>query len=160
MLKLSRLTDYAVAAMVRLGSSGGAETSPGIAARIGVPEPTVAKVLKVLAARGLITSRRGIKGGYRLDRPLSEISVVEVIVAIDGPIALVSCVEGVGVGCENQLCPLIGRWDPVNHAINAALSAITLADMAASALPDTPALRDIDTSSSTEETLTKFDEVI
>ena len=136
MLKLSRLTDYAVAAMVRLGAAGGAETSPGIAASIGVPEPTVAKVLKSLAGRGLISSRRGVNGGYRLDRPLHDISVVDVIVAIDGPIALVSCIEVGGSGCENQLCPLAGRWDPVNRAIYEALSGITLADMAAStALP-------------------------
>lgn len=147
MLKLSRLTDYAVAAMVRLGVAGGAETSPGIAARIGVPEPTVAKVLKSLAARGLISSRRGINGGYLLDRPLHEISVAEVIVAIDGPIALVSCIEGVGTGCENQLCPLAGRWDPVNRAIHAALSSITLADMAAS------------TAAPTQGIFAKFDEV-
>lgn len=138
MLKLSRLTDYAVAAMVRLGAVDGGQTSPGVAASIGVPEPTVAKVLKSLAAGGLVSSRRGVNGGYRLDRPLSEISVVDVIVAIDGPIALVSCVEGVGTGCENQLCPLAGRWDPVNQAIHKALSGITLADMAAStALPIT-----------------------
>ena len=135
MLKLSRLTDYAVAAMVRLGAAGGVETSSGIAASIGVPEPTVAKVLKSMAARGLISSRRGINGGYRLDRPLKEISVAEVIVAIDGPIALVSCVEGAGAGCENQLCPLVGRWDPVNLAIHKALSGITLAAMADSGAP-------------------------
>lgn len=149
MLKLSRLTDYAVAAMVRLGVAGGAETSPSIAASIGVPEPTVAKVLKALAARGLISSRRGINGGYRLDRPLSDISVAEVIVAIDGPIALVSCIDGVGTGCENQLCPLVGRWEPVNHAINQALSGITLATMAASVI--SPDCKDVST---------KLDEVI
>ena len=130
MLKLSRLTDYAVAAIVRLGTAGGAETAPDIAATIGVPEPTIAKVLKSLASRGLISSKRGVNGGYRLDRPLREISVAEVIVAIDGPIAVVSCIEGSGVGCDNQLCPLVGRWDPVNRAIHAALSGITLADMA------------------------------
>ena len=135
MLKLSRLTDYAVASMVRLGVAGGAETSSGIAAGIGVPEPTVAKVLKSLAARGMISSRRGMNGGYRLDRPLQDISIAEVIVAIDGPIALVSCIDGAGTGCENQLCPLAGRWEPVNRAIHAALSGITLADMAASTVP-------------------------
>lgn len=147
MLKLSRLTDYAVAAMVRLGVAGGAGTSPGIAAGIGVPEPTVAKVLKILAARGLITSRRGINGGYKLERTLDKISVAEVIVAVDGPIALVSCVEGTGAGCENQLCPLVGRWDPVNRAIHEALSGITLADMAES-------------SSFHHGAMQKFDEVI
>ncbi|MBB5371828.1 MAG: Rrf2 family transcriptional regulator [Acidocella sp.] len=140
MLKLSRLTDYAVAALVRLSAAEGVETSPGIAAAIGVPEPTVAKVLKALAGQGLVISTRGARGGYRLGRPLSGIAVAEVICAIDGPIALTSCVEGGSGTCESQsLCPVAGRWDPVNQAIREALSNITLADMAAAALP--PGLR-------------------
>lgn len=140
MLKLSRLTDYAVAALVRLSAAEGVETSPGIAAAIGVPEPTVAKVLKALAGQGLVISTRGARGGYRLGRPLSGIAVAEVICAIDGPIALTSCVEGATGACESQsLCPIAGRWDPVNEAIRKALSNITLADMAAAALP--PGLR-------------------
>lgn len=136
MLKLSRLTDYAVAALVRLSQAHGVETSPGIAASIGVPEPTVAKVLKALAQQGLVGSTRGARGGYRLSRPLSQIAVTEVIVAIDGPIALTSCVEGGAGGCESlTLCPVAGRWDPVNQAIQEALSKISLADMAQAALP-------------------------
>ncbi|WP_297489681.1 SUF system Fe-S cluster assembly regulator [Acidocella sp.] len=140
MLKLSRLTDYAVAALVRLSAAEGVATSPGIAAAIGVPEPTVAKVLKSLAGQGLVTSTRGARGGYRLGRKLSDITVAEIIVAIDGPIALTSCVEGSAGTCESQtLCPVAGRWDPVNTAIRDALQNITLADMAQAALP--PGLR-------------------
>ena len=96
---------------------------------------TTAKVLKALAGHGLVTSTRGARGGYRLGRPLSEIAVAEVIMAIDGPIALTSCVYG-GSACESQsLCPVAGRWDPVNDAIRDALTGITLADMAAAAVP-------------------------
>jgi len=135
LLRLSRLTDYAVVALVRLGSAEGVATSPGIAAAIGIPEPTIAKVLKALANHGLVTSQRGAHGGYRLGRPLNEIPVADVIVAIDGPIALTSCVDG-ALGCESQsLCPVAGRWDPVNEAIRAALRGITLADMAAAVIP-------------------------
>jgi len=135
MLRLSRLTDYAVVALVRLGQSQGVATSPGIAAAIGIPEPTVAKVLKALTNSGLVVSTRGAHGGYRLSRPLSAIAVAEVIVAIDGPIALTSCVDG-AVGCESQsLCPMAGRWDPVNDAIRDALAGITLADMEAATIP-------------------------
>ena len=94
MLRLSRLTDYAVVVLVRLSAAQGVATSPGIAASIGIPEPTVAKVLKTLAGQGFVTSTRGAHGGYRLGRPLSQIAVSEVIVAIDGPIALTSCVDG------------------------------------------------------------------
>jgi FeS assembly SUF system regulator len=135
MLRLSRLTDYAVVALVRLGHAEGVETSPGIAAAIGIPEPTVAKVLKALANSGLVISQRGAHGGYRLGKPLREIPVADVIVAIDGPIALAACVDG-ALGCESQsLCPVAGRWDPVNHAIRDALTSITLADMAEAAVP-------------------------
>ena len=141
MLRLSKLTDYAVVVMVRLaevspGASPDVQTSPGIAAATGVPEPTVAKVLKTLAATGLVTSQRGARGGYRLARPLHDISVSEVIEAVDGPIALVACVDGSMIECESQgLCPVRGRWDPVNDAIERALSAITLADMREAAVP-------------------------
>jgi len=139
MLRLSRLTDYAVVALVHMGRAEGVKTSPGIAAAIGIPEPTVAKVLKALTNSGLVVSTRGAHGGYRLSRPLAAIAVAEVIVAIDGPIALTSCVDG-ALGCESQsLCPVAGRWDPVNDAIRAALSGITLAGMRAAAVP--PAFR-------------------
>jgi len=135
MLRLSRLTDYAVVALVHMGRAEGVKTSPGIAAAIGIPEPTIAKVLKALTNSGLVVSTRGAHGGYRLSRPLAAIAVAEVIVAIDGPIALTSCVDG-AVGCESQsLCPVAGRWDPVNDAIRDALTGITLADMEAATIP-------------------------
>ncbi len=150
MLRLSKLTDYAVAVLVRLAGEQPLQTSTAIAASTGVPEPTVAKVLKALAGKGLVASQRGARGGYRLVRPLRTIAVAEVIEAIDGPIAITTCVDGAG-GCEaERLCPMRGRWDPVNTAVREALLGISLADMqpalpaytfehhAASALP-TPA---------------------
>ena len=70
MLRLSKLTDYAVVVLVRLSHADTVQTSPGIAAAIGIPEPTVAKVLKTLAAGGLVASQRGARGGYRLLRKL------------------------------------------------------------------------------------------
>jgi len=136
MLRLSKLTDYAVVVLVRLSRETGVQTSPGIAATTGIPEPTVAKVLKTLAAGGLVASQRGARGGYRLLRPLATIPVADVIAAVDGPIALTACVEASVVECESQgLCPMRGRWDPVNEAIRQALAAITLADMQEASIP-------------------------
>lgn len=149
MLRLSKLTDYAVVVLVRLaqaepavgvpgigGVTGAMQTSPGIAATTGIPEPTVAKVLKILAGGGLVASQRGARGGYRLLRPLAAIPIADVIAAIDGPIALTACVEGSAGGCESErLCPVRGRWDPVNTAIQEALGTITLADMQEAAIP-------------------------
>jgi FeS assembly SUF system regulator len=136
MLRLSKLTDYAVVVLVRLAGAGGVQTSPGIAMATGIPEPTVAKVLKILSAGGLVTSQRGARGGYRLHRTLDAIPVADVIAAIDGPIALTACVDGSVTECESQgLCPMRGRWDPVNDAIQQALNGISLADMQEAAIP-------------------------
>ncbi len=134
MLRLSKLADYAVVVLVRLSLGEPCQTSPGIAAVTGLPEPTVAKVLKALAAGGLVTSQRGARGGYRLARPLPEIAVADVIGAIDGPIHLTACVEGSHSSCEAEhACPCRGQWDPVNHAVVQALRGISLAAMASAA---------------------------
>ncbi|WP_149541122.1 SUF system Fe-S cluster assembly regulator [Siccirubricoccus phaeus] len=136
MLRLSKLTDYAVVVMAGLardgaGPEGQVQTAPGLAVTTGVAEPTVAKVLKLLGQAGLVEGLRGARGGYRLTRTLREVPLSEVIVAVDGPIALTACVDGGSGGCEAEgICPVRGRWDPVNQAIRDALSGITLADLA------------------------------
>ena len=127
MLRLSKLADYAVVVLVRLSRHDEVTTSPRLAQATGIPEPTVAKVLKALGGAGLVTSQRGARGGYRLARPLPEIDVASVIVAIDGPISLTACVDGATGGCEAEaVCQVRGRWDPVNDAIRSALTRITL----------------------------------
>jgi FeS assembly SUF system regulator len=141
MLRVSKLADYAVVVMVRLSADASAseaslQTSPSLASATGVPEPTVAKVLKALSLAGLVTSTRGARGGYRLQRPIEAISIAEVIAAVDGPIALTACVEGSLSGCDvRSHCAVQGRWDLVNDAISQALSAISLADMREAGTP-------------------------
>jgi len=146
-LRLSKLTDYAVVVMARLaregaGPDGQVQTAPGLATATGIAEPTVAKVLKALGQAGLVEGLRGARGGYRLARPLAAIPLSEVIVALDGPIALTACVDG-GLGvCEAEsICAVRGRWDPVNAAIRGALSSITLADLAGPARRPAPAMQ-------------------
>jgi FeS assembly SUF system regulator len=145
MLRLSKLTDYAVVVLIRLAEGDrsdaqAVQTSPCIAAATGVPEPTVAKVLKALAASSLVSSQRGARGGYRLTAPLSTVSIADVIAAVDGPIALTACVDGSPGCCDVQgLCAVKGRWDLVNDAIYQALSSISLADMREASIP--PAFR-------------------
>lgn len=128
MLKLSRLADYAIVILVKLGEQDGVVTSPALAAITGVPEPTVAKVLKVLSAHGFVLSQRGAKGGYRLARSLADMSVASVIAAVDGEIALTACVGG--RECDNGLsCGLCGSWDVINTAIRSTLEGISLESM-------------------------------
>jgi len=136
-LRLSRMTDYAVVVLAGLAREGAVpngqvQTAPGLAAATAIAEPTVAKVLKALGQAGLVESERGARGGYRLARPLAAMPLAEVIVAIDGPIALTACVDGgLGGGCEVEgHCAIRGRWDPVNAAIRQALAGISLADLA------------------------------
>ncbi len=139
MLKLGKLTDYAIAVMAQLARH--AQTAPeaalsaaALAQDTGVPEPTVAKVLKVLARGELLASVRGVSGGYRLTRAPAQIKVGEIIEAMDGPIAIVSCVEPAEAGKEAcgvaHRCAVRSKWAPVNTAIRTALYGVTLADMA------------------------------
>jgi FeS assembly SUF system regulator len=131
LLRLSKLTDYAVVVLARLDAEGGMQTAPWLAQGTGIAEPTVAKVLKALAHAGLVDGLRGARGGYRLARPLPAITLSDVILAVDGPIALTACVDGASGSCETEaICPVRGRWDPVNEAVRGALASITLADLA------------------------------
>ena len=131
MFKLNRLTDYAVVVMSQMSCNPKELwTAPRIAQDTGVPLPTVAKLLNALAHGNLISSHRGAAGGYTLDRSAEDISVAEIIQALEGPIALTACVDGASGSCEvESLCPMRGNWDRVNKAIHGALSKVTLAEM-------------------------------
>ncbi len=134
MFRLNRLTDYGVVVLTQMSRNpNDLRTAPQISQETGVPLPTVAKLLSALAHGRLIDSHRGAAGGYTLNRPAEEISVAEIIQALEGPIALTACVEGSEDDCDvAALCPRRGNWDRVNRAIHGALSEVTLADMAAS----------------------------
>jgi FeS assembly SUF system regulator len=136
MFKLNRLTDYGVVVLTQMTwNPDDLRTARQIAQDTGVPLPTVAKLLNALAHERLITSHRGVAGGYTLNRPAEAISVAEIIQVLEGPIALTACVDGASGGCDvESLCPMRGNWDKVNKAIFGALSQVTLADMATSTL--------------------------
>lgn len=134
MLKISKLADYAVVTLVEMARQpdGQRATAAGLAASTKLPEPTVAKVLKLLGKAGIVTSTRGSLGGYGLSRDLASISVAEIIEAVDGPVSLTSCVDGRKDECFYQgSCGVRGRWDGVNTAMRSALQSVTLSDMGA-----------------------------
>lgn len=139
MLRLSRLTDYAVVVLSQMADrQGDVLTAVDLADATALPQPTVAKVLKLLARHDVVESRRGTQGGYVLDRPPGAVSVAEIITAIDGPVALTACVDDAEGNCTvEQLCPLRGRWDKLNTAVQQAFSAVTLAEiLAVPAIPN------------------------
>ena len=133
MIKFSKLTDYAVVILTTLQQSDEATLSAsGIAARTSLPEPTVAKVLKLLVKADLVKSLRGANGGYMLDKTINQITIANVATAIEGNVALTSCVDHGDDACGYaQSCPVNGRWNIVNHAVHSALESVTLADMMA-----------------------------
>ena len=132
LIRLSKLTDYAVVMLSHMAArEDDVYTTARLSERCAVPEPTAAKILKLLARASLLESQRGSNGGYELARPAAEITVAEIIVALDGPIALAACVEGSLDHCGvEQLCSMRGNWNRVNRAIREALEDITLAEMA------------------------------
>jgi len=133
MIRLSRLTDYAVALLSHMGREGKTQlwAASDLAEQSGLPAPTVAKILKLLAKNGVITAHRGATGGYKLSRPISDISIAAIIEAMDGPIAITDCSTGsVHQACNiESICPMSEGWNKVNRAVKQALENMSLAEM-------------------------------
>lgn len=133
MIRVSRMADYGVVVMSHIAlHADRPHTASEIAAYSRLPQPTVSKLLKQLAHCDLLRSQRGAKGGYRLNRKPEEITVGELILALDGPIVLCDCLEGHEGVCDiESFCPVRGPWGRVSAAIREALESVTLAEMIA-----------------------------
>jgi FeS assembly SUF system regulator len=131
MIRLSRLADYGLVLMGRMaGEARAVHTAIGLAEDSQLPMPTVAKLLVRLAQGGLLISHRGAKGGYELARPPAEISVADIVVAVDGPIALTQCLEhGADPCCVEPVCPTRRGWNRLNEAVKRALADVSLAEL-------------------------------
>ncbi len=131
MIKLSKMADYGIVVLSYMSHNDVCLSSAQIAENTHIPEPTAAKVLKLLSNGGIVTSTRGANGGYKLAANANDISAAHIIEAIDGPVALTSCVEESAVACElANSCALNGRWQKINGAVRDALGNLTLKDFA------------------------------
>jgi FeS assembly SUF system regulator len=131
MLRISKMTDYAIMVMVELHSSRGEILSAhALAERSHLELPTVSKVLKLLVKTGLVASYRGASGGYSLERDAEEISVAEIIAAIEGPIAMTECSVEEGLCAQEAICSLRGNWQRLSLAVAKAMEDVSLAEMA------------------------------
>lgn len=131
MLRISRMADYGVVLGTRLASLPLDELRSvrDLSEDTGVPQPTVSKILKQLSRSGLVDGVRGARGGYRLARPPEQVSVAEIIAAVEGPIGVTEC--GSDDECElSGRCDVRGNWQRINQAIQGALEEITLLEMA------------------------------
>lgn len=132
MIRLSRMTDYAVVVLSAFAQTPEkAQSAAQLTTATGLPPATVSKLLKLLARTGFLDSRRGAAGGYHLTRSPDAITMAEVVTAIEGPISLTYCSEAADGNCDlEHLCPMRGRWDKVNRLVRKAFEDVTLAEMA------------------------------
>ena len=132
MIRLSRLADYGLVLMGRMAAKPATvHTAVGLSEETQLPMPTVAKLLVRLTQGGLLLSHRGARGGYQLARPPAEISVGDIVVAVDGAIALTQCLEhGAGPCDVEPICPTRRGWHRLNDAVKRALTEVSLAELA------------------------------
>ena len=133
-MKVSTRGDYAARALVSL-SLHADETGPtsvrDIAERTGLPQPYLEQILLALKGAGIVRSKRGVGGGYVLARPAAEITLAEIVSAVDGPIV----VGDFGLphqdgACDHEgQCVLLAIWGEVGEAMRRHLAGFTLADV-------------------------------
>ena len=132
MIKLNKMTDYAVVCLGMLSRKSDCPMSASeLSSKTGLTLYTVQKILKIIVSNSdLIKAHRGPLGGYVLNRKSSEISVVEIIEVLEGPISLTACVDNSESFCEaSNICFLGGKWNKVNDIIRKTLKDISLDDL-------------------------------
>ena len=132
-MRLSNLADYAVVTMTAAARHcGGARVSASqLAAETGLPAPTVQKLVGKLAAAGLLRSARGAGGGLKLARPAAAITLADIVEAVEGPIAVTTCVEHGRHDCALEgSCGVRPHWGLVNQALRGALADVPLTRLA------------------------------
>lgn len=133
MLRLSKKTDYGLLALRHLAAEApsGVASARAIAERYDIPVELLAKVLQHLARRGFVAAQKGAHGGYHLTRPASDISLAEIVQAIDGPLAITACGRDEDEPCEQfESCTVRDPLSRVKERILSVLREITLAEMA------------------------------
>ncbi len=133
MIRLAKLTDYGLVLMTTMARKGRASVynARDLALLTRLPLPTTTKVLKLLLQSGLLISHRGTNGGYSLAKEPTEVSVAEIIAAIEGPIALTECSTDVTGLCDlERSCPIKTNQRVISEIVRGALQRVMLADLA------------------------------
>jgi len=150
MIRITRITDHGIIllthfALIPLGIVFNARD---LAGQEEMSLPMVSKILKMLAAAGLLESHRGVKGGYSLAREANSITLLEIITAMEGPVGMTECTAPEVTACERaSFCRVRPHWEVINTSIRDALKNVTLRDVAvparAVATPAVPATNEI-----------------
>jgi len=132
MLSLSQATGYAIQALSCLEENGAAWTQgKDVAGQTDAPRRYLTQILHVLGKAGLLLTKRGYKGGYRLVRPAKTISILEVVRAVDGEDCVGRCLLGRAVCSDLRACPTHEFWKVEKVKIEKCLAGISLANVAA-----------------------------
>src|SRR6202521_4297202 len=131
MLKLSKKSDYALIAVRHLAthSAQRSQSAADIAEIYCISAPLLAKVMQRLAKHGLVTARHGSSGGYQLARHPKDISALEVISAVDGPMMITSCVTSHGACDQSSTCTVREPLRKVNESIVQVLRKVSISQM-------------------------------
>jgi FeS assembly SUF system regulator len=130
MIRIGKLTDYAMLILTQLARDPLALLSASVVADVlHLPAPTVSKILKMISDAELVTSVRGSEGGYRLAKPAQQITVMEVIAAMEGDLALTECCEFTGLCAIDHVCTMRENWRKINGMVQALLAGFTILDM-------------------------------
>jgi Rrf2 family protein len=136
-VRVSAKTDYAIRAALELAAAGDEKPVKGerIATAQSIPLRFLENILMQLRHAGLVESRRGAEGGYRLARPAAEITLADVIRAIDGPLAGVSGARPETLAFDGVAEPMRDVWIAVRASLRGVLEGVTLADVVSGSLP-------------------------
>ena len=132
-MRLTHLADYAVVMMTAAArrAAGARLSATELAEETGVPLPTAQKLMQRLAAAGLLTGTRGAGGGYALARPVTEISLADIVEAVEGPIAMTQCADGLNHACIlDAHCRVKPHMGIVGAKVRGALGAVSLQELA------------------------------
>jgi Rrf2 family protein len=139
-VRITHKVDYGVRAMVALAAEddrhpGRPVSREALAGRDGIPPAFLEDILRDLRKGGLAASRRGSDGGWSLARPAADISVADVIRALEGPLASVRGIRPHELADEGVDEALVALWVAVRAALRSVLDRVTVADLAAGRLP-------------------------
>ena len=139
-MRTTAKADYAVRAAVELAAAGELVTAEHIAQAQGIPLNFLENILRDLRRGGIVDSRRGQQGGYTLARPAAEISVADVIRAVEGPLANVRGHPPEDLEYDGSAAKLRDVWVALRASVRSVLERVTLADLARGELPPEIAL--------------------
>ena len=131
-MRLTHLADYAVVLMTAAArrEHGARLSATDLSLDTGVPLPTAQKLMQQLAAGGLLVGQRGAGGGYALARPVSEISLADIVEAVEGPFTMTVCSEGRTDCALDAHCRVKPHMGIVGDKVRGALGAVSLQELA------------------------------